>query len=139
MKLALDEGPIGVGVAAADCDQFMMYESGIFNGTWTTPVEGSDPPEVIWHDCPNGPNDLNHAVVLVGYGHDDTAKADYFILKNTWNTDWGDKGFMKVNATERSDALSVVGIFNEAVLVSTGALSTLAASFSLLGMATLSF
>ena len=138
MKLALDEGPIGVGVAAS-CDQFQMYSAGIFNGTWTTTDDTTDPPTKIVHDCPNGPSDLNHAVVLVGYGHDDDSDADYFILKNTWGTGWGEQGYMRVNATERNDALSVVGIFNEAVLVSTGAISTFAASIGLLGVAALSF
>ena len=73
-------------------------------------------------------------MVVVGYGHD-VDGTDYFVLKNSWGTEWGDKGYMFINATERSDSLSVAGIFNLAVIVNSGAISTIAASFGLLAAA----
>jgi len=39
----------------------------------------------------------NHAVVLVGW-HDDTSvkNGGYWILRNSWGTDWGENGYMKI-------------------------------------------
>ena len=138
MKLAIDQQPIGASVGA-ECDVFQFYESGVFNGTWTEIIDDTqDPPVEITHNCPNSPQDLDHAVVVVGYGHDVDLN-EYFILKNTWGLEWGDKGFMFINATERSDSLSVAGIFNQAVIVNSGAISTIAASFGLLAAAAVYF
>ena len=33
---------------------------------------------------------VNHAVLIVGYGHDETTGLDYLLVKNSWNTTWGD-------------------------------------------------
>ena len=41
-------------------------------------------------------NPINHGVLIVGYGHDEATGLDYWLLKNSWNTTWGDKGFFKI-------------------------------------------
>lgn len=53
---------------------FIAYRGGIYS-----PLEG----EPIFN---------NHAICLVGYNDD----GQYFILKNSWGTGWGEKGFAKM-------------------------------------------
>lgn len=53
---------------------FMYYKSGIF----------SDP------ECTN---QMDHALVVVGYGTDADLGKDYWIVRNAWSTAWGMNGY----------------------------------------------
>lgn len=44
--------------------------------------------------CKNTTADVNHAVLAVGYGVEDDIP--YWIVKNSWGPEWGDKGFFKI-------------------------------------------
>ncbi|XP_027882685.1 cathepsin L1 [Xiphophorus couchianus] len=68
-------GPITVAVDA-DHASFLFYSSGIYN----------EP------SC--NPNHLSHAVLLVGYGSEEGH--DYWIVKNSWGTSWGEGGYMRM-------------------------------------------
>lgn len=70
-------GPISI---AYDCsDAFMSYSEGVF----------SDP------NCSKDSQHVNHAVLAVGYGTTRDG-IDYYIVKNSWGADWGEKGFFRI-------------------------------------------
>ena len=71
MMTALMQQPVSVAINA-DQKSFQLYKSGVF-----TDVCGTD---------------LNHGVLLVGYGNENGL--DYYILKNSWGSSWGNSGFM---------------------------------------------
>ena len=41
--------------------------------------------------CPS--DDNNHAVDLIGWGTDPATGKDYWILRNSWDESWGQKGY----------------------------------------------
>jgi cathepsin K len=70
-------GPIFVAIDASS-QYFQLYNSGILDTD----------------DCSNQPEDLDHAVVAVGYGYNAALQQSYWIIKNSWGTDWGEKGYV---------------------------------------------
>lgn len=50
----------------------------------------------VYYDpsCGSSPNPLNHAVLAIGYGGD--YAGPYWILKNSWGTSWGERGFFRL-------------------------------------------
>ena len=39
--------------------------------------------------------DLGHAVLLMGYGND-AELGEYWIIKNSWSTNWGQDGYIYI-------------------------------------------
>lgn len=60
-------------------DDFSSYTSGVYTST----------------TCGNTSMDVNHAVLAVGYGTDESGM-DYWKIKNSWGSDWGDEGFFLI-------------------------------------------
>ena len=44
--------------------------------------------------CSSNRGDLNHAIVIVGYGTENGV--DYWLIKNSWGTSWGNNGFARI-------------------------------------------
>jgi len=101
MKRALVEnGPLAVSFEVYD--DFMMYKSGVYHHTNLINQGHFEPFEVT-----------NHAVVLVGYGHDPVVGEDYWIIKNSWSTAWGEDGYFRIR--RGTDECSVESIAVEAI------------------------
>jgi len=71
---AIQQGPVVVSV---DGSPWSMYDSGVFQGCLKDAT-------------------INHAVLLMGYGHDTSSSLDYWQVRNSWGSTWGEDGFIRV-------------------------------------------
>lgn len=68
------EGPLAGVVMASD---WQAYEAGVFSG------------------CP-ADADLDHGILIVGFGHDEEVKSDYWLIQNSWSPSFGEAGFIRI-------------------------------------------
>jgi C1A family cysteine protease len=47
---------------------------------------------------------VDHAVSIVGWGYNETYDSEYFIIKNSFGTQWGEDGFARIS-TKTSEKL----------------------------------
>jgi C1A family cysteine protease len=73
MMKAVSQQPVSIAIEA-DQREFQLYKSGVFSTS-----------------C--GVN-LDHGVLVVGYGTENNL--DYYLVKNSWGTSWGDDGYIKL-------------------------------------------
>ncbi len=89
MKAALAQQPLAVAIEA-DKLVFQTYSTGIL-------------------DSDKCGTNLDHAVLAVGYGVDNGV--EYWTVKNSWGTGWGDNGFIRLAIT--GDDAGICGVQSE--------------------------
>ncbi|KAL7026305.1 hypothetical protein ACKWTF_013843 [Chironomus riparius] len=68
-------GPVAAVISVTS--YFQLYKSGIFYDS----------------TCSSNCSSVNHAVIIVGYGTDQATNTDYWIVRNSWGTTWGQDGY----------------------------------------------
>ena len=77
---AIFRQPVSIAIQANQIS-IKQYKSGVFTGA-----------------CGQH---LDHGCLAVGYGYDSSAAKDYWNVKNSWGTSWGEAGYIRI---EKSDA-----------------------------------
>ena len=90
MKKALALGPVSVNVNA-DHRSFLWYMRGII-------------------DTDKCGTNISHAVLAVGYGKDKKTDKEYFIIKNSWGKTWGEGGYARIAADQKTFSKGMCGI-----------------------------
>lgn len=92
LMTAIAHQPVSIAIEADQRD-FQLYESGVFTGKCGTT--------------------LDHGVLVVGYGTENNN--DFYLVKNSWGTTWGDEGYIKLGrGSQYNDRQGQCGILLEA-------------------------
>jgi len=90
MMNAVAQQPVAIAINAVQ-QSFQFYTSGVYDDK----------------TCPNTETELDHAVLVVGYGSE--GGKDYWLVKNSWASSWGDEGYIKM---ARGDGINICGLLD---------------------------
>mmetsp|Transcript_42196 Transcript_42196/g.49303 ORF Transcript_42196/g.49303 Transcript_42196/m.49303 type:complete len:420 (+) Transcript_42196:93-1352(+) len=77
LNAVAQHGPVAVAVAASS---WGAYEGGVYQ---------ADPQDETNYE-------INHGVVVVGYGVDEDTKLDYWLVRNSWGPKFGELGYIRI-------------------------------------------
>ena len=69
--------------------------------------------DIVSSSCNASNVTTDHTILIVGHGtytDENSIATDYFILRNSWGTDWGMQGYMKISYDEDKLSDGVLGI-----------------------------
>ena len=89
MNTVANVGPVSVFV---DATNWHAYDGGIFDG------------------CDQANPNLNHVVVIVGYGEENGLK--YWVIRNSWSASWGEAGYMRIKRSSEDEENCGVDTYN---------------------------
>jgi C1A family cysteine protease len=87
------------GLADYECDEDKLKILVSTYGAAVTSLYASDPGfrnygGGVLATCAKEPT--NHAVLVTGYGKDEATGLDYWVIRNSWGTNWGKDGYIKI-------------------------------------------
>ena len=88
LKAAVAQQPVAIAISA-DTKLFQSYSSGVITSS----------------SCYTS---LDHGVLIVGYGSENGQ--DYWNVKNSWATTWGDNGYVKIARSSSTNDPGICGI-----------------------------
>jgi C1A family cysteine protease len=91
LKAAVAQQPVSIAIEA-DTRYFQSYSGGVITST----------------TCGTS---LDHGVLIVGYGNQNGQ--DYWLVKNSWGTTWGEQGYVKIARSSSTNDPGICGIAME--------------------------
>jgi len=82
LQSSVDKTPVSVAIDAGH-NSFQLYKSGVY------------------YEPACSPSNLDHGVLAVGYGT--SGSSDYWLVKNSWGTDWGMAGYIQMSKNRKKN------------------------------------